>query len=31
VLVKPIRGRLDIFNVPWIDYDILPKRQPNND
>jgi parallel beta-helix repeat protein len=30
VLVKPIRGRLDIFNIPWIDYDILPKRRPNN-
>jgi parallel beta-helix repeat protein len=30
LLIKPIKGRLDRFNIPWRDFDINPKLRPNN-
>ena len=30
VLIKPIKGRLDIYDIPWRDYDFFPKMLPNN-
>lgn len=30
VILQPIRGQLDISDIPWIDFDILPSRQKIN-
>ncbi|MBU0497084.1 MAG: right-handed parallel beta-helix repeat-containing protein [Candidatus Thermoplasmatota archaeon] len=29
ILVKPIRGKLDVYNFPWIDYDFFPALKPH--
>jgi len=28
ILVKPIRGQLDIRDVPWIDFEFFPSVKP---
>ncbi len=28
IILKPIRGQLDIFNIPWIDFDFYPILRP---
>jgi len=30
LLIRPISGRLDRFNIPWRDFDINPTLRPNN-
>ena len=28
ILFKPISGKLDIYDIPWIDFDLFPVREP---
>ena len=23
-IVKPIKGKLDLYNIPWVDFDLMP-------
>ena len=29
IILKPIRGQLDIYDIPWIDFDFFPAMHPN--
>jgi parallel beta-helix repeat protein len=30
IFIYPIRGKLDLYDMPWIDFDINPIRTPHN-
>jgi parallel beta-helix repeat protein len=30
ILIKPIKGQIDIYDIPWIAFDILPSLRLNN-
>ena len=30
IIMKPIKGQLDIYDIPWIDFELFPSRKNNN-
>jgi parallel beta-helix repeat protein len=29
-IIKPIKGQIDIFDIPWIDFDLFPSLKENH-
>jgi len=30
IILKPIKGQIDIYDIPWINFDLFPSLEPNN-
>jgi len=30
IIIKPIKGQLDIYDIPWIDFEIFPSIRENH-